>query len=141
VSDSSTLRARRWLITAVILPAVLFRAAIPAGFMPAFDAQGRVSLQICPGLAGEPVAHGAATDPHAHHHHDNHGKGDAAHGAHSGVCPFALSAGPALAGSFLSATMAAPLSTQVAGEPPSARTVASIERAQLARGPPAPHWI
>jgi len=141
---TTSFRPRHWLIAGLILPAVLFRAAIPAGFMLAFDAQGRLSLQICPGAVEAPAGRGAAADPHAHHHHDHSGaggKGDAEHGAHSGVCPFALSAGPALAGSFLSATIAAPLATQVAGEAPSTRTVASIDRAQSARGPPAPHWI
>jgi len=144
VSDLSTLRSRRWLIAGLILPAMLFRAAIPAGFMPVFDPQGGLSLQICPGVVDAPASRGAAADPHAQHHHHHSGaggKGDELQGTHSSVCPFTLSAGPALAGSFLSATIAAPLATQVAGEAPSARTVASIERAQSARGPPAPHWI
>ena len=82
------LRRRRWWVAA-LLPALLLRALIPAGFMPAVGA-GSLALVFC-----EPSALGAA-GPGAHHHH--HGQDPTGHGSHaaSGECPFAQSAAPVL---------------------------------------------
>jgi len=62
---------RQWLISALLL-ALVTRALIPAGFMPATDRP--LSFQICPdGFPAQLLA--GSQDPHAHHHHGVHGAG------------------------------------------------------------------
>jgi hypothetical protein len=57
--------SRQWLISALLL-ALVTRALIPAGFMPATDRP--LSFQICPeGFPAQLLA--SSQDPHAHHHH------------------------------------------------------------------------
>src|SRR5262245_32692566 len=87
---------RRWLIAGLLLPALLLRAAIPAGLMPVFDRHGGFALQLCPGVSG------AGGVPHHHADQGQHGtqRGDTSGGSHGALCPFALSAGPALAGTI-----------------------------------------
>ena len=83
---------RRWLISALLI-ALVVRALIPAGFMPATDRP--FSFQICPD--GYP-AHllKAAQDPHAAHHHDDSTGGTHEHSsARSEHCVFAAAAGAA----------------------------------------------
>jgi len=132
---STSLRSRRWLIAALILPALLLRAAIPAGFMPAMDARHGLVLEICPGVASPGVEPGSAAG-HAHHHH-----GDSTPRSHDGLCPFALSAGPALASSFVFEPAAGVLAVFDTGGPLSTRIISTLERAQSARGPPLTNWI
>jgi hypothetical protein len=74
------------MLTLLVLPALLLRALIPAGFMPAHDAP--LALEICP----EGVAAGLLL--HAAHHHDQGTRG----GAHGDHCPFgsACGSGPLL---------------------------------------------
>lgn len=82
--STSQTRRRRGLAGGWILAALLFRAYIPAGFMPASGMP--FMLEICPtGLSAQMPAH------HAHHAH--HGAG---HG-HFDNCPFgsAPASGPA----------------------------------------------
>jgi hypothetical protein len=68
---------RQWIISAVLL-ALVTRALIPAGFMPAMDRP--LSFQICPdGFPAQVLA--SSADPHAHHHH--HPEAGADHGASS----------------------------------------------------------
>jgi hypothetical protein len=62
---------RRRGLTLLVLPALLLRALIPAGFMPAHS--GPLALEICP--EGFP----AGLLLHLRHHHDH---GGAAHGDH-----------------------------------------------------------
>jgi hypothetical protein len=57
-------RARRGWLLGLVLPALLLRAFIPAGFMPASGAP--LSVEICP--EGFPV--GLLTHADHHHHHD-----------------------------------------------------------------------
>jgi hypothetical protein len=71
----------RLRLTLLALAALLLRALIPAGFMPAHDAP--LALEICP--EGFP----AGLLLRAAHHHD-HGAGSGAHGDH---CLFGSSCG------------------------------------------------
>ena len=84
---------RRWLI-GTLLVALLVRALIPAGFMPATDRP--FSFQVCPD--GFPTALlQSAQDPHAAHHHHHDGNGGGAQHNHSSAgsehCVFAAAAG------------------------------------------------
>ena len=132
--NSATASMRRhaaWAVT-LLLPALLFRALVPAGFMPMRDDQGRLSIMLCPGA-----------DPHAQHHHHHPGSpggSDGDSGRHT-LCPFAMSAGPALAYSV--AVQASP-SQQV--DFASRREhvdplIEPLKRAQSARAPPIPNQI
>jgi hypothetical protein len=130
--------SRRWLLFAIVLPALALRALVPAGFMPMRDEQGRLAVMLCP---GEVTISGltSSVDPHVHHHHHHPGSAGGAHDAsHPGhtICPFTLSAGPALA-----------YSVDIQAVPPqrvdfAASTrhvnplIDTILRAQTARGPP-----
>jgi hypothetical protein len=72
-----------------LLAALLLRALVPAGFMPAVGS-GSLALVFC--QPGAPIAAG----PHARHHHQGHdGAGQGSHSA-SSACPFAQSAAPSL---------------------------------------------
>jgi hypothetical protein len=89
------IQRRSWW-AAAFLPALLLRALIPAGFMPAVG-EGSLALVFC-----EPGALVAA-GPNALHHHPGHDRaGQGPHSA-SSECPFAQSAAPSLP------TLAAPL--------------------------------
>jgi hypothetical protein len=132
----SRLRSRSWLVWAVVLPALALRALVPAGFMPMRDEQGRLALMLCPG---------EAPDPHARHHHHHHpgSPADGNDGSASGhtLCPYALSAGPALAYSF--EVQAPPaLRVEFAALPRHADPlVDTLLRVQTARAPPIPHQV
>ena len=120
---------------ALLLPALVLRALLPSGFMPMRDEQGHLSLMVCPGEVPTPGL--ASPDPHAHHPPSVRGGSAAGHT----ICPFALSAGPALAYS-VDVTVALPL--RVAFRPlptPAYPLVDTFLRAQSARGPPHPHLI
>jgi len=82
---------RRWLISALLI-ALVVRALIPAGFMPATDRP--FSFQICPdGYPAQLLK--SALDPHAaHHHHDDSPGGTHNHAsASSEHCVFAAATG------------------------------------------------
>ena len=82
-----TTAPRKWrhsrplTLTLLVLPALLLRALIPAGFMPAHDAP--LALEICPD--GFP----AGLLLHATHHHDQGTRG----GAHGDHCLFGSACG------------------------------------------------
>ena len=63
-------RQKRLWIAGLLLPAILFRALIPAGFMPAIDSDGALRLQFCPGAD---LAVADTRPAHAHHHHGSSG--------------------------------------------------------------------
>ena len=117
----SVRRVQPW--RAVLLAALLLRALVPAGFMPAVGA-GSLALVFC-----EP----GALVQHAHH------AGHAGHGGHgvASECPFAQSAGPALPTLAL-APPAHPPSIHVPalGREPATQSDAPLRHA-AARGPPA----
>jgi hypothetical protein len=130
-------RSRNRVIALALLPALLLRALTPVGFMPMHDAQGGLYLAFCPGI-GDTLLPSLADDPHRHHHalHD-HGGGKSAP-QHHNVCPYALSAGPALAYSVPSVPAFAPYAAAAPAPDYSSISVPTIERAQSARAPPAP---
>jgi len=118
---------RAWWVLA-LLAALLVRALVPAGFMPAVGA-GSFALVFC-----EPGA--MALGPHAHHHHPGpDGTGRGTHSA-SPECPFAQSAAPALP--TLAAVAIAP--PRIALVPAARRDDEVLTAAPLryaaARGPP-----
>ena len=141
--EPAVIRRRRGRATLWLLALLLFRAYIPAGFMPASGVP--FALELCPvGLAGMPAAHflhQAGTHDHAGTHdagtHDRAGTHDHS-GAHAdfATCPFG------------SAPAAGPISHHVDFETPepalSHPTVAfqspffsfRPQRSHLPRGPP-----
>jgi hypothetical protein len=137
VSGLTFLRSRRWLVCALLLPALALRALVPSGFMPMRDEQGQLSLMFCPGEVPAAALASASADPHAHHHHHHPGGAAAGHT----ICPFALSAGPALA---YSVDVAVVLPQRFDFRPPARPVYPLVQtflRAQSARGPPHPHLI
>ncbi len=126
---------RRWLISALLI-ALVVRALIPAGFMPATDRP--FSFQICPD--GYP-AHllKAAHDPHAAHQHHDDGAGDTHNHSSASFehCVFAAAAG---AGPFAFVPTLSAVAVSV-GAPEFFLASASVEsqrhRIQQPRGPPA----
>jgi hypothetical protein len=106
------------------------------------DAQGDLYLAFCPG-AGEtamsmsmPMPMPMPADGHAHHHHDAGATGTET--PRHEVCPYALSAGPALA--YATPTLHSPPPRVDAPPAPhySAFFLPTIDRAQSARAPPIP---
>jgi hypothetical protein len=128
-------RWRRARIAFLLLPALLYRAAVPAGFMPMVDEQGQLALVFCPGE----VEVRDVNDVHAAHHHSHHG--DSANTGQSPKqhvpCPFALSAGPSPLPDILVAPDVPASPSHVAAETPSRIFSPTIVRAQSARAPPA----
>ena len=126
------LQRRSWLAK-LLLPAILFRALIPAGFMPAIDADGGLGLTFCPVI----VRAGPGTTLVHHHGHDGGTADTAGTGHHLLICPFAAAAGPApLPGNFTAATGPADV-LPPAGRPIEPGYIPTIIRAQSARAPPA----
>jgi hypothetical protein len=126
-------RSRRLL--ALMLPLVLLRLLVPAGFMPVAGAGG-LAVGLCPGEAAMPPGYRGAHAAHEHHA-GRHGDGGAPGGEHHAQCLFAASAVPAFAPTAL-ATAAASASAAQMRLPAQSRTVtiASIRRAQSPRAPP-----
>lgn len=144
--------ARRNLVRRIallpLLVALLYRAAIPVGYMPMVGQNGWLTLELCTSVVAPAAAMPlVAMAAHEHHHHPDtlqgvpqtghdHGTGD----THT-VCPFATTAGPA------------PLSAKVV--PPGAVdalvvdiafvtasiSAPTILRSQRSRAPPAPSLI
>jgi hypothetical protein len=132
---TSSRRSRRLL--AAVLPLVVLRLLVPAGFMPMADAGG-LTLALCP---GETASGAAVLSAHAGHHmHDaQHGGGHAPAAEHHTPCLFAASSAPAVApGAALIGAPTAP--GRVGRRPAAARDFipASLKRAQSARAPPVP---
>jgi hypothetical protein len=116
---ATSIRARRALAGAVLMLALLFRAAVPVGFMP--SGEGPFALKICPD--GLPNAHSAHL-----HHGDGHG--------HFDSCPFGSvpAAGPI---SHDLGVAALPLAVgEVASEFLVSIRAVRLSRAHAARAPP-----
>jgi hypothetical protein len=114
---------RRRRLALLVLAAMLLRALIPAGFMPAREAP--FSIEICPeGFPAQLLAY-------ATHHHD-HGGGGRGHGDH---CVFGACGGGPLSES--ASCGASPAALPVAASPP-ATPVLLVRLVHLpeARGPP-----
>jgi len=133
VAQPGRQRQERLWIAGLLLPAILYRALIPAGFMPAIGSDGALRLQFCPG------ADRAAADTrpvHAHHHGGASGdSGGAGHGQL--LCPFAATAGPAPLPAMTALVVASVDSQPVVSRPVSRDTVPTIIRTQSPRAPPA----
>jgi hypothetical protein len=133
-------RSRSRVIALALLPALLLRAFTPVGFMPMHDVQGGLYLAFCPGI-GDTVLPPLVDDPHRHHHAmEAHGDSRSAP-QHHNVCPYALSAGPALAYSVPSVLALAPYTGGAPASDYSSVSIPTIERAQSARAPPAPRIV
>ena len=125
---------RRAWIAFLLLPALLYRAAIPTGFMPMVDEHGQLALVFCPGevaVRGTQHVHGAH---HDRHHDDSMGSGGSS--SQLVLCPFALSAGPAPLPDVLVVPNRAARPLDVAAEIAAESFSPSIVRAQSARAPP-----
>jgi hypothetical protein len=136
----SWLRARRRWLTLLALPALLFRALVPAGFMPLVDATGSMTLGFCPGSVPAHAEHHAAhAGHHAEHSQHDHGSGsdDPAGAHHHAPCLFAASAGgaPAPALQVLGISLL-PMRVQLSPAGAVAVALPTIVRAQWSRGPP-----
>lgn len=131
----TTLRTKRRLL-ALVLPLLLLRLLVPAGFMPMAGAGG-LGIVLCPQEARLPPGLAMAHAGHAMHHAGHHGGGAPASAEHHAPCLFAASAAPPVPASLLLAA-AAPASATAAPLPRQARASALpvILRAQSARAPP-----
>ena len=119
-----------------MVPALLLRALIPAGFMPMAGAGG-VSFELCPGAGALPPA--LAAQGHASHTgHDEAGHGTTDPGtAHHGACLFSAGASTTFAATLSAPALSGPPPARVEGAP--ARSfVPAILRAQSSRAPPLP---
>jgi len=112
----------------LLLVAMVVRALVPVGFMPAASA-GWPSLQICgPAallLAGDDTTSlltGGATHPGTAHE----------------ACPFALSPAAAPLPQVLSAALFVPAASALADEPSLIPAARAVLRAHRPRGPPSP---
>lgn len=82
-------RRYRRILIGILLPAMILRAAIPAGYMPAMGADGRPALVMCSGrVLAQPGVTTSAT-------HDSTAPDTAAPGQLHAPCLFAASAAPA----------------------------------------------
>jgi hypothetical protein len=114
------------------MPALLYRAAIPAGVMPMIGDDGRLGLMFCP---GEVVA-GATLDIHAAHHHHANAQGAAPSSSLHVPCLYALSAGPAPLPVVLDGARGAPIPARISAEVAAPVFTPTIVRSQSARAPP-----
>lgn len=113
-------RTRRLL--ALVLPLLVLRALIPAGFMPIAEGGGLI-IGLCPGAAGMPPGHA---------HHGGH-----PHGEPHAPCLFAASAAPAFSPLALALPPASAVALRAALPALNAPCLPSILRSQTPRGPPA----
>jgi hypothetical protein len=112
------LSRQRSLIAALLLPAVLFRGLIPAGFMPAIDGEGSLSMEFCHGMGHSKPA--STENPHD-----------------AGLqCPFAATASPAPPPAMATQAVACHASFPPDEFPVLRETVPSIVRSQSPRAPP-----
>ena len=144
------------LVILLLLPLLLARGLLPAGFMLSFDS-GRPELVYCPAqgqsIQGQsipgpsmrdPSAHGPAVqtpiDVHAahHHHHDPAGSDSSGRSAHDNtVCPFALAASMAPPAAVIRTTFTGVVTTSISHFPDQLFASRAPAHAHLIRGPPA----
>ena len=122
-------RMRLLALIAFVLPVLLLRASIPAGFMAA-SVEGTLQIVLCqPGLM-------AGGHHHPHHHRDSQSPASI---EVDPTCPYAQSAGPALMPTLPVLPATADMHRL---EPPAATTQRQLEygptRQQSPRGPPTP---
>ena len=119
----------RFPILGVLTAALLFRALIPAGFMPAQGANGEIVMQLCSGFATKSVSVSFDDD------------GVPATGQSSlfdsSPCGFAASAAPPVLPVSALNVVHVPVAPPVSSGHPPAISLASILRSQSPRAPPA----
>jgi Protein of unknown function (DUF2946) len=121
-------RIRLLCLAAFVLPVLLLRAAIPAGFMAA-SVDGTWQIVLC-----EPQMMMAAGHHHHHHHSDSH---DSMPSDVDPTCPYAQSAGPALMPTLpLLPTVAMMHRLQPQPATTQTRLPSGPARQQFPRGPP-----
>ncbi len=133
VAQPGRQRQKRLWIAGLLLPAILYRALIPAGFMLAADSDGTLGLQFCPGTD----LPAADTRPAHAHHHDG-ASGDSGRAGHGQLlCPFAAAAGPAPLPTLTALVIAPDHNQPVISRTASRDTIPTIIRTQSPRAPPA----
>ena len=120
-------RIRLLCLAAFVLPVLLLRAAIPAGFMAA-SVDGTWQIVLC---EPEMMAGGH------HHHHHHAGTQDSMPSDMDPTCPYAQSAGPALMPTLpLLPTVAVMHRLQLQTAAAQTRLTFGPPRQQFPRGPP-----
>lgn len=128
-------RVRRAWLLGLVLPALLLRALIPAGFMPAPGAAG-MSIVLCPGEAALPPGiTGPAHHAHGHVHHTGNSPAAPATPHHE-LCLFAAAGAAPLAPVLPTLVVEIPVPLRVQVLPASGVFSPSILRTQSPRGPP-----
>ena len=126
-----------------MVPALLLRGLIPAGFMPIADAGG-LSIGFCPGAGPLPpaisaevshAAHGGHASHAAHSHHAGGGSPDPGT-AHHAPCLFSTGVTAAFASAPAAATLAVPTLAAPVERPATAVFPPTVLRAQSPRAPP-----
>jgi len=133
-------RRFRSLVVFLLLPALLYRALVPVGFMPVQEASGRVDLALCSGVVDVATFIAAASQRiHGQHRHQGAAGSDhmAGHAHHFSPCPYALTGSAPLVAFAPHWTP-----TFLTEEPPPQGAVTAIFlptilRTQTSRGPPA----
>ena len=122
--------ARHHLLVVIFACALLLRLAVPAGWMPVAQADGRVRLALCPGAAPAASKHMAHVMGQRAHDH-----GPASHdrGEHAPPCAFT---GLALAAALPDVAPAPRLLPIVAPPPAMRRALVSIGSGLAAPPPP-----
>jgi hypothetical protein len=112
------LSRQRSLIVALLLPAILYRGLIPAGFMPVTDDEGSMSMEFCHGIGQSKPA--------------------GTENSHEGgrQCLFAATASPAPPPAMASQAVACHASLPLAEVTVLRETVPAIIRSQSPRAPP-----
>jgi hypothetical protein len=126
-------RQQRLRIALALLPALLFRAAIPIGFMPMLDDTGHLSIAFCPGQTSSALM--GATHAAHHHHHPGSGNPDPGDG-HSSPCPFAATAAIAPPPIALDAPRSVPVRSNTPIPAATPGFSPGVVRTQTARAPP-----
>jgi hypothetical protein len=114
--------SRPSVLAIVLLATLVFRAYIPAGFMPASGTPFLVEL--CPAFEG------AVPAEHAHHHHHSQGHADFQN------CPFGSAPAQGPISSLFVFQPPAPADFSLATLPEPQQTSARLLRIQQPRGPP-----
>jgi len=132
VSSPRKLCRQRRLTLLLVLPALLLRALIPAGFMPLAGASGAY-LGLCPGAG--PATTASEVLGYRTHQHPTHDQGGAPGTHHHAACIFSLGATTASAAALPIVPAIAP-TTGPAAIAGSLVLLPTILRAQSSRGPP-----
>jgi len=149
-----SLRKHRTWLAVLLLPALLFRAFIPMGFMPVVDSGG-LTIGFCPGEAALPPGVAAAVNAHMHggqyaavagvpsehqngrHGHRHGGTEDSSNATHHAPCLFAASATPAPTPTIIALAVTARDVAHFGRGDSVVLVLPTILRAQAPRGPPA----